>query len=147
MDHQGLESSLKRYKALRLAYLRYLSGNPLRELSGVALDSSGFPKELVKWKLLQDPQDIRVLLTLLHVGRAFKIKAKLDTSTITSPSRGVRTLDPEVINTICRTLGVYPADLDFKEFHFSTKSGPNGPAMATSLTDLYALSPAFWEGM
>jgi len=141
-DHQGLVSTLKRYKSLRLSVLRYLSGNPLCELTGIALDSSGFPKELRGWKSdLDDPEVIRVLLTLLHVGRAFKTKAILDTDTITRPSLGVGTLDPDIINVICRTLGVYPADLSFKEFHFSTKSGPNGPAMATSLTDLDALSP------
>lgn len=139
--HQGLETTVYRYKSVRLAVLRYLSGNPLYELEGVALDSSGFPKELSQWKDdLDNPQSIRILLTLLTLGRAFKFKAILKLSTIEEPSKGIPQ-NEDTIKVICRSLGVYPQELSWTGFHFSTKSGPNGPALATSLTDLDALTP------
>lgn len=141
VDHQGLEQTVRRYKSLRLAVLRYLSGNPLYELESVALDSSGFPKELSLWKSdLNDPQTIRVLLTLLNVGRAFKFKAILKLDTIETPSKGIPQ-NEDTIKVICKTLGVYPQSLSWRDFHFSTKSGPNGPALASALTDLDAITP------
>lgn len=41
--------------------------------------------------------------------------------------------------SICDSLNIRPAEPEFTEFHFSTKSGPNGPAMATSPLDLASL--------
>lgn len=141
VDHQGLETTVRRYKFLRLAILRYLSGNPLYELQSVALTSSGFPKELILWQSsLDNPETVRVLLTLLNIGRAFKFRPILVTDTITSPSKGIPQ-NEDTIKVICKSLGVYPADLSWSDFHFSTKSGPNGPALASALTDLDALTP------
>jgi len=142
VDQQGLKQTLLRYKNLRLAVLRYLSGNPLYELEFIALTSSGFPRELKQWEseLMSNVDSQRILLTLLNVGRAFKIQPTFNPDTITTPSKGLPHLEEAVIGAICKNLGVNFQELSWQQFHFSTKSGPNGPAMVTALTDLDALS-------
>jgi len=40
---------------------------------------------------------------------------------------------------ILKQLKIRPKDSFFKAFHFTTKKGPNGPAMANSIKDLTSL--------
>jgi len=89
---------------------------------------------------MHNPEAIRILLTLLNVGRAFRFKAVLKLETIEEPSKSIP-LSEVSISDACRSLGVYPQDISWTDFHFSTKSGPNGPALASSLTDLDAITP------
>lgn len=68
----------------------------------------------------------------------------MDLSSITDPFSG-----SGIVSGSCaefwRTLGYSPSSgrvprsLDWRSFHFSTKSGPNGQAMAGSLKDLFSL--------
>jgi hypothetical protein len=62
-------------------------------VDGISLDS-GFPKEILEFRDIleseETPEDyrfmtIKVLMTLLSMGRAFKTPAVLDSSTITEP--------------------------------------------------------------
>lgn len=79
-------------------------------------------------------------MTLLSIGRAFYGKPVLDTSTITDPWKGSLPDIPDyILRCICNRLGALPSDPVFEDFHFSTKTGPNGPAMATSPKDLASL--------
>jgi len=77
-----------------LAFTRFLSGKPLESLDGVALNSSGFPKQL---EFMQDHLKsvendsityynvLRVYNTLFSMGRAFHLPAVLKSDTITDP--------------------------------------------------------------
>jgi len=132
----------------RLAFTRYLSGRPLEELETVPL-IGGFPKELqfmVNYlETLDKDSDlyfitIKVFMTLFNIGRAFYLKPVLKTDTITDPWNGtLPCITDEVHNKICKRLHIKEASVQFKSFHFTTKKGPNGPAMANSPKDLASL--------
>nr|UPW42113.1 MAG: putative RNA dependent RNA polymerase [Zhejiang mito-like virus 6] len=79
-------------------------------------------------------------MTLLSLGRAFKLPAKLDVSTIIEPWHGsLPNISDEEHRHILKKLKIRPKDSFFKAFHFTTKKGPNGPAMANSIKDLTSL--------
>jgi hypothetical protein len=50
---------------------------------------------------------------------------------------------PDITDTehsmILKRLKIRPSDCHFNNFHFTTKKGPNGPAMANSIKDLSSL--------
>lgn len=133
---------------MRLAFTRYLSGKPLESLDGIPL-KEGFPMELyfmktylesLEFKSVSYYNCIRVYMTLMNLGRAFKLKPVLKTETITDPWSGTLPLiSDEVHNQICKRLKIKDALVNWKSFHFTTKKGPNGPAMANSPKDLASL--------
>jgi len=45
------------------------------------------------------------------------------------------------------TIGKVPKALRFKEFHMSSKSGPNGHALWTSYMDIMSLTPEQWNAI
>lgn len=91
---------------------------------------------------------IRLVLTVLTCSRSMTLPVKVDTSTITAPSRN-RVLSsvysrylPGFWEFITRKKqGKYRLDPApwWSEYHFSTKSGPNGPAMWSAFEDLSLL--------
>jgi len=141
-ESQGGLAAVKRGANLRLAVTRYLSGAPLSKIEGVGLNSYGWPVELQPWlPFITDNLYLKALFTCLQVGRAFRFKPVLDVSTIVAPSkaRPLITIGDQ-FSAILRSLGCRPRSVEWSNYHFSTKSGPNGPALAHALTDLAALS-------
>lgn len=149
LKHRGLADTLSYYKKVRLSFTRWLCGSPVLKLDDtISLDSNGLCQEN---RLLVDylntctergtrTEALRAIMTLLSLGRAFYSKAVLDTSTITDPWEGQEiNLSDHQHNTILRWLKVKPADPAWQSFHFTTKKGPNGPALSNSPKDLTSL--------
>lgn len=135
-------------KSTRLALLHCLSGEfPLKKVQGVPVYKDGYPKslgpELVK-KLKSDTTRIylRLVLTLLFSTRALSTGTKPDLTSIQSPCEKEPWDIGKYSVQFWRDLGYRPSKqkiprgVYFKKYHFSTKAGPNGQAMWTSLVDL-----------
>jgi hypothetical protein len=68
------------------------------------------------------------------------VKAKLDTDPITTPTKAsLAWLNKRLFNHVIRDLRLTPIDIKVEDFHMSTKSGPNGQALLTSMHDFTLL--------
>lgn len=137
LETRGLEDTLLYFKSVRLIFTRWLSGHPISDPSENRI--------LKPWISLikSDPdryfQRLKCLMTLLTIGRAFRTPAKLDLETIISESKEQSDITSEELLEAARRLKIKKGECYFKSFHLSTKSGPNGPAMATAIVDLATL--------
>lgn len=144
VKHRGLPETLKRLKSFRLFVTRYLSGKPLRVLPGEGVTKDGLPKALGPLKFFirrKTLWDVRVILTLLNAGRAIELPTKMETNSITQEWKG--RIDPKLIGFIPVFLsrnGIGQLSTEWSQYHWSTKSGPNGHAMATSHLDAFTLT-------
>jgi len=142
--HRGKLSLVKYVKSTRLAITRYLSGEPIPALEGLRLTKSKWPHWMRHWvKLdLTNPMVIKYLFTLLTAFRGFRFSPILDTTPIISEFKGsLPMMSEREILMISRWLGISKAECSFKTFHMSTKSGPNGQAILSALTDIQSLPP------
>jgi len=138
---RGLEFTVKYVKLTRLAVTRYLCGEPLSTLEGVEL-KDGFPLWIIRFKpALQDRDELRVLMTLLVSLRSLMFKPVLDTSTITAPCLAQDTISESELNAACYALRIFKRDVGFSFPHMTTKRGPLGQALLTSITEVTLLTP------
>jgi len=138
---RGLEFTVKYVKLTRLAVTRYLCGEPLSVLEGVEL-KDGFPLWISRFKpALLDKDELRVLMTLLVSLRSLQFKPVLDTSTITSPCLGTDSISEKELNAACYALRISKRDISFSFPHMTTKRGPLGQALLTSITEVTLLTP------
>jgi hypothetical protein len=151
---RGTASAVTYIKNIRTAVLHFLSGEyPNKRVDGVALTPDGLPRVL--GPLIQDLRlkesptyvnKVRILLTLLYASRALNLGKTPDIDSIIMPAKAV----PQGGNQNYRKhlkafwaelgytrRGSVPRSLNWKLFHFSTKSGPNGHALYTSMNDLW----------
>jgi hypothetical protein len=135
---RGIRASLKRFKTSRLMVLRYISGAPLTSGQDVA-NIDGWPKWLREWKGT-DPTGLRVLLSILSIGRAITLRAVIDFSTIESPQTGDPglVLDSEMRRAL-KELKIRSLSTEWTRYHMSTKSGPMGQAITCALNELAIL--------
>lgn len=148
---RGIPGFVAYLKATRQALFLYLSGESLvKRTSGVSLDNQGFPKSLSPFKEIIQQEGpyrqmtLRFLTTVLASTRALKKITRPDLEPIRSPRVVVpsdRSLPSPV--TFWKELGFKqwfkessPRTVHFRDYHFSTKSGPNGPALGSSIADL-----------
>lgn len=135
-----------RTKLARLAVTRYICGTPLTGPAGLSLTKDGLPKVL--------PHSIRTLIreghgrsismaiTLLSISRSILGGKPVDYNAITdgdSPWEfpiGFKNFIKEEIPFI-----VDPIRPSWSSFHWSTKAGPNGPALQFALIDYESLTP------
>lgn len=131
--------------------MNYLSGNAIR-VPGVGITKDGIPKclgPLIPYIRQKDSPHhfivLRFTFTLLSMGRALKDTAKPDYEAITHPYKGVEGYKlPQIQQSFWETFGYKATDsvprrLYWKKFHFTTKSGPNGHALNSWLTDFNQL--------
>jgi len=146
---RGLGFTLAWFKLTRLAFTRYLSGNPLSNIDGLTLDSRGLPS----WLSDKIPSDIdhhcaRMWLTLLSIGRSFNTAPVLDTSSITAPlSYNSEYFSNWEIKWAAKELGIEWKDWKWTSFHRSTKSGPIGQALHSCLHELTLLPLSLMESL
>lgn len=139
VDERGLPFTVKYVKTSRLAVTRYITGHPLDAVEGVAL-KGGWPVWLADLKeLTSSPQGIKLLLTLLVCLRGIHLDAVLDVTPIISPWEGSDSITEKEFNHACRQLGIRSTKAEFSRFHMSTKSGPLGQAILTSVSELTLL--------
>lgn len=140
MSAKGLAFTVKYLKTSRLAVTRYISGHPLAEIDQVAL-SEGWPKWLIPLKglLEEGVPGLKLLMTLVVSLRGVKLEANLDVEPIVEAWKGHDTITDREFNHACRQLGIRPTPVAWKAFHMSTKSGPIGQAITSSVTELTLL--------
>jgi len=86
------------------------------------------------------PSEVRCILTLLTLGRQFNTKPVLDTHPIEDKWEGaLPDFSAKELRHVLNSLGVRKWDWEWNKFHYSTKSGPNGQALASSKHDLSVL--------
>lgn len=133
---QGLEAAVKWNKEVRLLYTKFLADDPnLPDGSRVSKNSRA-PKELTHFReILDDPYYRRIILSILYFTRAFKGGSEPNLSTVTEPS----SMKTEVVNRLRKGLPDFLCSLNvrkpylprMKEWHCSSKNGPNGHAMTS----------------
>jgi hypothetical protein len=139
VDERGIAFTVKYVKSSRLAVTRFITGHPLTELDGVGL-KDGWPIWLSDLKALTSSgSGIKLLLTLLISLRGIHLKPILDVTPIISPWGGSDPITGKEFATAVRSLGIRPLKIEWSRFHMSTKSGPCGQAILTSLTELTLL--------
>jgi hypothetical protein len=133
-------------KSVRLALLHSLSGEfPSKIVAGIPLTKEGIPKiiGISKEELMNNSTLLRLLLTILYSTRALHAGKKPNIHPISDPSSVTDIPDlSEYVVDFWRSLGyrpsreVLPRGIRFKKYHMTTKAGPNGQAVWTSMVDL-----------
>jgi hypothetical protein len=146
---RGIDNTIKRVKLVRLCVTRYLCNQPMAESGdvSVSLNKKGIPRLLGPLQNLIDTENIsdkRLLMTLLSVSRALPgspyrpplntitDESKIDSSVISELSM----LIPMVMGNNSLCLNTSPK---WKEFHLSTKAGPNAVALVSAMVDAHIL--------
>lgn len=97
--------------------------------------------------------DIRLALTSLYISRGLELPESLDTKSISAPPQnGDLTELTKYLGDFWRALGVkhsgqIPRSVHWRKFHFTTKSGPNGHALWSSVADLSVLPEPLIEDL
>jgi len=138
-------------KELRSIFLKFIAGDPVRvSASRIAIQKDGLPKLFSPLRLeilSSNPIVIRCLLTSLSVTRGITGDGiKVDISPISEPNTHVPSEEfMAFIRASDVSFGVdsYYTSGEWTDYHYSTKSGPNGLALASSLIDLRVLSERF----
>jgi hypothetical protein len=127
-------------KTARNQIMRYSLGHPLE---GPGLDSEGFPKKFGYLKdLTTSANGLRAVLTLLTLTRAFTHRAEPDLSTVVKPWLGTDNISDRELYSALRLLNVRRGSVGvWSKPHISTKKGPQGQALLTSLSELTLLTP------
>lgn len=142
-------------KKVRLGLLSYLSGKPVYPM-GIKCTKDGIPKALgplIKTiRKGSPPAVLQVINTILFSTRALHAGRLPDIKPIVEPPSGVLQLKAIYAADFWRSLGYRPSQkvpraLEWKKFHFTTKSGPNGHALWTSLVDLSSLPETLKESL
>lgn len=135
----------QRSKISRLAILRYLEGRPLSSPAGLSLSKDGLPNScsaLHPKIRAKDLTAIKAVLSVYQTTRLLKGGQPININTIVDEGP---TALPENFSDIADDFlsvnNIKPFEFSWDSFHFSTKAGPNGPAMATCLHDWRALTP------
>lgn len=150
-DTRGYLWAVARFKLMRLHTTRVISGQPLDGTENIALTRDRLPKALgpmKAWVRSGQPEALSATLTLLTLGRALRHQwLEPDLSPVTAPSTASESLVREILDFAQRFIKDYRIKLDpvWSNLHWTTKSGPYGPALWTSLSDFRNLSPKMKE--
>lgn len=146
MKAEGAKAAITRAKTLYVLTLRYITKQEIiRIIPGPATGPSGFPSCIVSLKRLLDsgaPGAKRSILTLLAHYRNIEAPGNPDFRPIVQP--GIET--PKVIEGKVRLTikgdNSFPkivlSDLPAPVLEYTSKSGPNGPALRDCMKDLSA---------
>jgi len=136
---RGADGLVNYVKAVRTNLLNYLSGNKDRVL-GIEMTKDGFPRILVPLfseykKDIFPVARLQIVLTILYSTRALKLGREPDIKPITSAGLVLPTGIGKYSRSFWKEIGykpntrTVPKSLYFQEYHFTTKSGPNGHAL------------------
>jgi len=133
---------VREVKTKRNQIMRFILGNPLLTAPGVDVD--GWPKQLSFLKHLHTtPKGIRSCLTLLMLTRAFSLGGVPKLDTITDKTTGYDCIsEPELLSAFSKLKLVKGCVGEWAVPHMTTKKGPQGQALLTSLNEL-TLLPRF----
>lgn len=139
VETRGLADTVRYVKASRNCCMRVVTCEPLEFEKGIKLQD-GWPVWLSDLRVLTDTREgLQILMTLLLVLRGVILPPVLDIQPIVSPWKGSDSITEKELFHACRRLGISPRSCEWKKFHMSTKSGPQGQALLMSLTELALL--------
>lgn len=154
-DSRGPEYSFAYAKKIRGAIMNYLSGNPER-FDKVRYTKDGIPTclgPLVKeFRRGPSPASLQIVNSILFSPRALNLGKDPDFTPITSPQIGGISNIGMWAGSFWRDLGYtpspgIPSSLQWKYFHFSTKSGPLGHALGSSMEELFILPKSLIQSL
>jgi len=145
LTHRGSIDTIGYIKGCRLAYTRFLCGDPLLESPaiGVRLTAEGLPVVGVLTELMRrdDLSSKRLSHSLLLVSRLLPGTKDPDLSTVTAPSTSVNSeLFRKEIEAVVKGQGWVRGIPVWESLHLSTKAGPNGQSMMGAMSDLHLLT-------
>jgi len=157
--HKGVETAIKLIKEIRLSFTRFLAGKPLIGTPNV--NSEGFPKRLIAFrKETENTLAVRLVMSLLTFLRSCTLPLNPDIGAITHPYSGSDLSDLKgYISGFTKVLSRLPNKpkglfrnnrikfRDWKNYHLTTKSGPNGQALFSCLDDLECLPESLRESI
>lgn len=136
--------TIKRIKLLRLTIYKFLSGEPIKVLTDeiIGLHADGIPK---CFKLLiplirsKNRDGIRLILTILQMGKAIKFQAEPNLKPITDFPRVDLSIPVkeyiEVLPRILKRLHVSVITPTWVKGHLTTKAGPMGIALSSAFAE------------
>lgn len=142
--HHGREFMVVRMNRIRSASERYAIHQPIEPLVFVKSDKDNYPIAFKAFKPYLRSENIAVRVMVLSIFRSvevFRVAPSHDISTvITPPTRDEKLLE-DILNFIPGWVKSLNKTLSFPsmKYHFTVKRGPNGPALATSDSDLTAI--------
>lgn len=146
---RGLMWTVSRFKDYRLHCTRFIAGQPLKVSKTFAsLSKDGLPnilKGVGKDAFRRgDPKMIRMILTILSIGKLIPGSGEIDITPIITPWNGQI---PHYLVDWIYKIPLKKVECDFRWPHWSTKAGPKGQAMASSLADLMSLPSALKDNI
>jgi len=154
IKNHGVYYTIIRLKHIRLLTTKFLSGQPMFTNNyNIATNKHGLPRELgplQELALSKSHIEIRLLMTLLILSRIIKGGHRdPDLSSIVNPSPfiGMDNNLRKEISLSLKSLGIKDTIDDsnllskpkYEDFHPTTKSGPNGQALLTSINDAHGI--------
>jgi len=140
--NNGLIWTINHIKSLRLHATKWIANEPIASPSPyrIRVDKTGWPM-CIKF-IKPDKGDLhqyRIILTILSIMRAFEGGTPEDLTAIEDPCTG---MVRESLACYSRTFSRRVRRFPLKEwsYHFTTKMGPNGHAIASSISDASVIS-------
>jgi hypothetical protein len=148
-SERGIEMTILYVKTSRNIVMRYISGQPLFVSKDIPMSISpnGIPlwlDSLVK-EAMEDSSDtsyskIRIIMTLLTSLRSITCKPSLKVESIINPFNGYDDISLKEIARVTRALKIKRVPLpDWDSYHMTTKRGPLGQAILTSISEVTVL--------
>jgi hypothetical protein len=152
---RGNLNTIQRLKSLRVIILNYLASTPVKGSPdpSIGLTWDKLPKclgGLLPLVRSKDPKALRLVMTMLNVSRCIPGHSDPDFSSIVSSASFTESNLLKVWSEIELTIDKMEISLPRPRWsspHLSTKSGPNGIAMTSSIRDLSLLPPHIWESI
>lgn len=148
LSTRGPVETIRQVKACRLAYTRYLAGQPFTDGAdlGIALTAEGLPVslgDLLPLARKGGTAAVRAILTVMLVSRVLPGNKPPDLSSVTAPSTSTKPLDDirREVGVAMKKTGWRVARPVWDKPHLSTKAGPNGQAMLGAMQDAHLLTP------
>lgn len=153
LEKEGINKVIEINKSVRLSVTRYIAGEPyfvpfLRSTKSGLPDCLGPLKSLVR---SGEEEKLRYVLSILAVTKPAKLPISPDLDSITNPGKNPdlgeewRSFIKEKIKSLGWSLSLRSNSKDLS--FLTTKSGPNGQALVTSLLDLSVIPEHLAENL
>lgn len=142
--HHGREFMVQRMNKIRSMSERYAIHQPIEPLEFVKSDKDFYPSAFKAFRPYLRSKDMNVRIMVLSIFRSveiFRLAPSHNISTVTTPPVRDEKLLEEILNFIPGWVKSLNKILRFPKmkYHFTVKKGPNGPALASSDSDLTAI--------
>lgn len=142
--NHGREFMVRRMKDLLQLSERYAIHQPIQPLEFVKSDKDGYPSVFKDFRPYLHSENFSERIMVLSIFRSvevFRLAPSHDISSVITPAERDEELLADIVNFIPHWVKSLNKKLSFKElkYHHTVKKGPNGPALASSDSDLTAI--------